>query len=86
MTSYYFNCHQIINEPFKWHNSGVSNDSHSLTDQFTTLRPTKCTILFVTCLYYITLNIPTCFDLQGIIIGESNPSNTAQNQTSKLSQ
>jgi hypothetical protein len=32
-------------------------------DKFTTLRPTKCTALFLRYLYYnITLNIATCFD------------------------
>ena len=38
----------------------------------------KCTALFVRYLYYnITLNIPTCFDPQGIIVRESNQSITA---------
>jgi hypothetical protein len=32
-------------------------------NQFTALRPTKCTILSLKYLFYnITLNIPTCFD------------------------
>jgi len=32
------------------------------------IQPTKCAILFIRYLYYnITLNISTCFDLQGII-------------------
>jgi hypothetical protein len=32
-------------------------------------------------LYYnITLNIPTCFDSQGIVVRESTQSNTAQKQ------
>jgi hypothetical protein len=40
-------------------------------NQFTTLRPTKCTVLYLSYLYYnITLNIPTCFDPQVIIIRE----------------
>ena len=46
--------------------------------QFGTLRPTKGAILFLRYLYYnITLNIPTCFDPQGLIIREPNQSNTA---------
>jgi hypothetical protein len=49
--------------------------------QLTTLRPTKCTILFPDILYYnIAWNTATCFDSKGIIIRESNQSNTAQNQ------
>jgi hypothetical protein len=55
--------------------------------QFATLRPTKGKILFPIYenLYYkITLNIPTSFDPQGIIIRKSNLSNASQNQTSNL--
>jgi hypothetical protein len=53
----------------------------NISIQLTTFRPTKCTILFLKYLYHnITLNIPTCFDPQEIIIRESNQSNTAQNQ------
>jgi hypothetical protein len=40
----------------------------SVKNQFATLRPTKCTILFLTYFYYnTTLNIPTCFDPHRII-------------------
>jgi hypothetical protein len=39
-------------------------------NQFATPRTTKCIILFFRYLYYVTLNVPTCFDPRGIIIGE----------------
>jgi len=44
--------------------------------------PTKCSDLFLSDLYYsITMNIPTCYGLQGTIIRESKQSSTAQNQS-----
>ena len=46
-------------------------------------QPTKYTLLFLRYLYYnITLNVPTCFEPQRIIIREPNQSNTTQNQIS----
>jgi hypothetical protein len=51
----------------------------TVDNQFTTLRPTKCAVLFLRYLYYnITLNVPTCLHPQGIVAWESNQSNTAQ--------
>ena len=45
----------------------------------------KCTILFLKYLYYtFTLNFPTCFGPQWIIIRESNQSNTAKKRNTNI--
>jgi hypothetical protein len=57
----------------------------SVDNQFTTLDQQNTQYCSLDILYYIiTLNIPTWFDPQGLIISESNESNTIQKQTSNL--
>jgi len=47
------------------------------------IKPTKCTKLFLRCVYYsVTLNVTTCFGPKGTVSRESNQSKAAQNQIS----
>jgi hypothetical protein len=60
----------------KWKRLYIVHFVHYLTIIHDT-KPTKCTTLLRHTDYNTTLNIPTCFGPQGIIIRESKQCNTA---------